>query len=262
MRSFKNFIILLLILMCIIPAYVRADNIPVTTDSRIKTIVFNENEVYQLKFHYGFQSFVEFSEDEEIELISLGEAFPWRLTPVRKRLFVRPLQINVKTNLTVVTTKRTYQFEISADAYDGRADEELIYSVKFYYPEKVRKLPQIKNSRDISGLEQNVDEDKKDKTDKSSAKTKEGTVNFDYSFVGDAEEITPTKVFDDGLFTYFQFPDNNLIIPSIQAVNVDGKETLLHYRIDGNYVVVDTTEMQYSLRLGDDLICIFNNTML
>jgi len=255
MKTLKNLIILLLVSFCLSPSVFATSDFPITTDSRIKTIVFNENEVYQLKFYYGFQSFIEFSEDEEIELISLGEAFPWRLTPVRKRLFIRPLQINVKTNLTVVTTKRTYQFEISSDAYDGRADEELIYSVRFYYPEKPQKVPMIQSSADI---EDEVNGKKK----KKKTKDKEEILNFNYSFAGESDEITPTKVFDDGLFTYFQFPDNNLIIPSIQAVDKKGNETSLNYRIDGNYVVVDTIQMQFSLRLGNSLICIFNNKLM
>ena len=36
---------------------------PITTDSRIRTLVYNPNEVYELKFYYNYQSFIEFSED-------------------------------------------------------------------------------------------------------------------------------------------------------------------------------------------------------
>ena len=41
------------------------EEVALTTDSRIRTIVYNPNEVFQLKFHYGFQSFIEFAPDEE-----------------------------------------------------------------------------------------------------------------------------------------------------------------------------------------------------
>lgn len=58
---------------------------PITTDSRIRTLVYNPNEVYELKFYYNYQSFIEFSNDEEIEMISVGEAFAWRLTPAGDR---------------------------------------------------------------------------------------------------------------------------------------------------------------------------------
>ena len=81
------------------------ENLPVTTDSRIKTVVFNENEVIQLKFHYGFQSFIEFSDDEEIELISLGESFPWRVTPAGKRLFISGHEIT-PANIDVMCTEK------------------------------------------------------------------------------------------------------------------------------------------------------------
>ena len=45
------------------------ESVPLTTDSRIRTLVYNPNEVYQLKFHYGFQSFIEFAPDEDIEIM-------------------------------------------------------------------------------------------------------------------------------------------------------------------------------------------------
>src|SRR5690606_34865584 len=48
-----------------LPSQVVPQVAPITTDSRIKTLVYNANEVYQLKFHYGYQSFIEFSNDEE-----------------------------------------------------------------------------------------------------------------------------------------------------------------------------------------------------
>ena len=102
-----------------------AQSTPITTDSRIKTLVYNANEVYQLKFHYGYQSFIEFAENEEIEMISIGESFAWRLTPAGKRLFIRPLEIGAHTNMTIISNRRTYQFDIASAEYDGRADEEL-----------------------------------------------------------------------------------------------------------------------------------------
>lgn len=116
-------------------------SIPITTDSRIKTLVYNPNEVFELKFYYGYQSFIEFAENEEIEMISIGEAFAWKITPAEKRLFIRPLEIAAHTNMTIITNKRTYHFDIKSDEYDGRADEELVYTVRFYYPQLGEKLP-------------------------------------------------------------------------------------------------------------------------
>ena len=48
------------------------DGKPVVSDSRIKTFVYNENDVYKLKTHYGYQSNIEFSRAESIETVSVG----------------------------------------------------------------------------------------------------------------------------------------------------------------------------------------------
>lgn len=269
-KTMKKLIVATFVLVVMTASPLIASSFPVTTDSRIKTIVYNENEVYQLKFHSGFQSFIEFSEDEEIEIISLGEAFPWRITPVGQRLFVRPLQVNVKTNMTVITTQRTYQFEISADVYDGRADEELVYSVRFYYPNNHQKIPSMSRVGEESNLvSEPVATPGLPNTEKNASKgfalknEKRGNVlNFNYSVAGAADEITPLKVFDDGISTYFKFPDNNLIVPSIQAVDLSGEETPLNYHMDGEYVAVNTVEVQFTLRLGKNLLCIFNNSTM
>jgi type IV secretion system protein VirB9 len=114
---------------------------PITTDSRIRTLVYNPNEVYELKFYYNYQSFIEFSNDEEIEMISVGEAFAWRLTPAGKRLFIRPLEISAHTNMTIITNRRIYHFDIRSDEFTGKADEDLVYTVRFFYPQIGQPLP-------------------------------------------------------------------------------------------------------------------------
>ena len=236
---------------------------PATTiDSRIKTIIYNPNEVFDLTFHYSFQSFIELNEDEEIEIISLGESFPWKITPVGKRIFIRALQVNISTNMTIITTKRVYQFQLNSDVYDGRGDEELIYSVRFFYPDVTRNvLAQNKNKYD-----------KKTKVNETGTENiesmgllnlKKGAIlNFDYSMTGNKNtDIIPLKVFDDGISTYFQFSKNNTIVPLLYSVSLDGKETPLKYYNDGPFIVVNTIQLQFSLRISDDILCIFNNPM-
>ena len=66
--SFKSMKFMLLIISLLIASNSYGqNNIPLTTDSRIRTLVYNPNEVYEIKFFYGYQSFLEFSEDEAAE---------------------------------------------------------------------------------------------------------------------------------------------------------------------------------------------------
>ncbi len=255
-----------------------AQNIPVTTDSRIKTLVYNRNEVYQLKFHYGYQSFIEFGEDESIEMISIGESFAWRLTPADRRLFIRPLEVAAHTNMTIITNIRTYQFDIRSGEYNGKADEELVYVVRFFYPDIMIKkpIPSILGNKNPGSIPPPPPPQKKgvirspsepariNKKLKGSLSlnNRGNEINFDYQFAGDAADITPIKVFDNGQETSMQFKNNNLIIPTISAVDIFGNEVSVSYVIKDNYIVIPTVNTQFTLRLADSLLCVFNNRMI
>jgi type IV secretion system protein VirB9 len=108
---------------------------PITSDSRIKTFVYNPNEVFGVTTHYGYQSNIEFGPKEVIDTISVGDRVAWQITPAGGRLFIRAMEENARTNMTVVTNFRAYQFDLrssTADAVFGSA--ELTYVVRFFYP--------------------------------------------------------------------------------------------------------------------------------
>ncbi|WP_341763590.1 TrbG/VirB9 family P-type conjugative transfer protein [Candidatus Tisiphia endosymbiont of Beris chalybata] len=113
-----------------------ADDLSITTDNRIKTYIHNPNEVYLLVLHYGFQSSIEFAKNEEVENIILGEAYAWKMTPLGNRLFIKPLEKNIRTNMTIMTNKRTYQFDIVSKELEEGQEKDLVYVVRFYYPKK------------------------------------------------------------------------------------------------------------------------------
>ena len=262
---------------------------PITTDSRIRTLVYNPNEVYELKFYYNYQSFIEFSEDEEIEMISVGEAFAWRLTPAGKRLFIRPLEIAAHTNMTIITNRRIYHFDIRSDEFTGKADEDLVYTVRFFYPQIGQPLPMppqlaVPNvaarprkektplnsnspisSGDLSGVihtpipKARVDEKLPGIVDRN---PENSNLNFDYRFSGESDNIMPLKVYDDGNETHFQFANDNLVIPTISVVDINGNETPVSYTIRDRYVVIPIVSQQFTLRLSESMLCIYNSRSL
>jgi type IV secretion system protein VirB9 len=262
---------------------------PITTDSRIRTLVYNPNEVYELKFYYNYQSFIEFSEDEEIEMISVGEAFAWRLTPAGKRLFIRPLEIAAHTNMTIITNRRIYHFDIRSDEFTGKADEDLVYTVRFFYPQIGQPLPmppqlavpnvaarprKEKNSSnanspqssgDLTGVihtpipKARVDEKLPGIVDRN---PENSNLNFDYRFSGESDNIMPLKVYDDGNETHFQFANDNLVIPTISVVDINGNETPVSYTIRDRYVVIPIVSQQFTLRLSESILCIYNSRSL
>lgn len=109
-----------------------------TTDSRIKTYVYSPNEVFLLVLHYGFQSHIEFGKNETIETITLGDSFAWKITPLDNRLFIKPMERNIRTNMTIITNKKTYQFDLVSKELESGDEKDLVYVVRFQYPKKSR----------------------------------------------------------------------------------------------------------------------------
>ena len=103
-------------------------------DSRIKTFVYSENEIYRVVLYHGFQSNIEFALGEVPETISVGDSFAWKITPVDRRIFIKPQEQNIHTNMTVITNRRTYHFELLAKAAADEVDPEFAYVVRFFYP--------------------------------------------------------------------------------------------------------------------------------
>ncbi|MBA2629271.1 MAG: TrbG/VirB9 family P-type conjugative transfer protein [Rickettsiaceae bacterium] len=114
------------------------DDSSLTTDSRIKTYFYSPNEVYLLVLHYGFQSHIEFGKGETIETITLGDSYAWKITPLGNRLFIKPMERDIRTNMTIITDKRTYQFDIVSKELEDGEEKDLVYVIRFQYPKKSR----------------------------------------------------------------------------------------------------------------------------
>jgi type IV secretory pathway VirB9-like protein len=103
----------------------------VPAEERIKLLAYNESDVYVIRTKYGYQTNIVFAPHEEIKTISVGDRSLWQIIPEGNRLFIRPLSDNITTNMTLLTNKHSYEFDLKA--VDGR-DGGNIYVAKFVYP--------------------------------------------------------------------------------------------------------------------------------
>lgn len=209
-------------------------------DPRVTSVVYQPNNVVRVFATYGVSTMIIFDEDEKFETIAVGDTDSWDVVPTDKGniLFVKPKAKNVATNMNVVTTKRIYYLELNDYAPE---DNKKVFGIRFIYPDKdlnasLRKEAEARASYpNISGIDK-------------------ANVNIDYSFSGDGR-LKPLMIFDDGKKTYFKFGER---VPAIFAVNADFTETLRNFRREGDYIVVDGTATQYTLRDGNQWTCIFN----
>jgi type IV secretion system protein VirB9 len=223
-------------------AFAVRESRPLPVDNRIRVMVYNPDDVFKYTGFYGYQASIEFAADEVIDNISVGDSVAWQLVPSGRRLFLKPVEPDATTNMTLLTNKHMYHFELHAKEASSIEDPDMIFTIRFIYPDEGSG----------SGVQNFV-------TSLMPDLSKPEKFNFNYTISG-VESISPIRIFDDGEFTYFKFPKKNADIPAFFLVNSEGNEELVNYRITGEYVVVERVTSQFTLRSGTDIVCVFNET--
>ena len=138
-----------------------------------------------------------------------------------KMLFLKPLLRNGSTNMTVVTSLRRYAFALSTGPRLARTPWVLHFD---YPPPVVEILPEPPPPPPVK-------------------------LNFGYVRQGDGS-VMPTRVWDDGRQTYFEFAEQTPI-PAIFAWG-PGKndESLVNVATRGRIQVVQQTGQRFILRSG------------
>lgn len=199
----------------------------VVTDSRIKTLVYSANDVFSLLTVYGYQSNIEFSDKEEIQTVSVGDRVGWQIVASGNRLFIRPQEFGAHTNMSVITNKRSYQFDLkSAQDENLPESEELVYVVRFFYPEETNPTapvaatiapPSILAPTPITTTNTSPSVPAMSAPQPSQSVASEAlpaipstaspftAQNYNYTYTGSLD-YAPTRIYDDGISTYVTLP--------------------------------------------------------
>jgi len=219
--------------------------VPVESDKRVLRYSYSENKVFDLVGHMGYATTLAFG--EKIVAASVGDPLAWETTPLGNRnlLTIKPLEAKSTTSLTVVgESGRIYIFRLVArEGYVP--DDQITYRVNFRYPDREAKR--------LAALEEQYP--KGDPRDPGN-RIDPDDLNFDYAYRGDGE-LRPTRAFDDGEKTYFQWPKNRRS-PAIFTVDGEGREAVVNYTMRGDYFVVHGIARQFTFRDGSDVTCIYN----
>ena len=172
----------------------------------------------------------------------------WQLVPNANRLFLKPVEDDADTTLTLMTNKRVYFFELHAEDSKNPFDDELTFFIKFRYPKNV----QTSGEDDSSIIEYS--------TTTLPDLSHPEKYNFNYTASGDPT-ITTIKMFYDGKFTYLQFKPNGSL-PAIFTVDSEGFEEVANFRVVSDYVIVEKINYVFSLRSGPATVCVFNELLV
>lgn len=205
----------------------------------------------QIKFIFGAQepsiicsilhvTDVAFETGEDILSVQLGDTARWNISSAVVRngsqkkvhLFLKPLDINLDTNLIVVTNKRVYNMALKS------TEDKYMPSVGFIYAKNTVPLPKpIPNkSRILKSIISSPD----------NQSTGIEMLDFNYELIGDAP-WAPVRVYNNGKKTIIEMPGEleNSDAPSLFLLKEAGgiftedKIAIVNYRILKNRYIVD-----------------------
>ena len=200
-------------------------------DSRIRTAAYDANEVYRIQGYVGYEIDVQFEQGESFVGIGAGDIDALSFVSQDNHLFIKPKAARVHTNLTVLTTRRPYQFAyIASPLRQDGSDPELMFVVRFSYPPGNGDVIAEGVNRMLrqSGTERER--------------------NADYWYCG-SPTIQPTAASDDGIHTRLRFAAN-AEQPAIFVQNDDDSESLLNFNMEEGDVVVHRVARQLIIRRG------------
>ena len=205
-------------------------------DKRIRTLAYAPDQIVQILGKSGIQSTIEFSSDERIENVAVGDSSAWQITPNRRAslLFVKPLAAHSRTNMTVVTDRRTYMFDLVA----GDKWTTAVYALKFSYPND-KPVEAMQAAPQAAAAAAPVEQPATMTADK---------LHFDWNKKGNAK-LLPNRVFDDGASLYLAWTKDTPL-PAILTVSEDRKEGPVNYRMSGDYIVISPIPANLVLRYG------------
>jgi type IV secretion system protein VirB9 len=245
MKMIKHILTIIILIFYVNSSFAIRESRPTPTDSRIRIMIYNPDDVFKYTGYYGYQASIELSKSEEIVSISMGDTTAWQIVPSGNRIFIKPMEQDATTNMTLITNKRTYFFELYAEETSDIRDPNMVFNVRFIYPDDEEE-ENLKNFSSNASSAPDLAHPEK--------------YNFNYSISGN-EEIAPIKIFDDGEFTYLQFRDKNAELPTVFAVDDELRESMVNYRLSSentNMVILEQVFHKLSIRLGKKIVCVFN----
>ena len=222
---------------------------PALADSRLQEVTYDEMEVFTLTGRVNVQASIVFGEDETIENVAIGNSQTWQVTPNKRAniLFVKPLEARATTNLTVVTSKRTYLFDLVASP-----NAKPVYVLRFEYPvdpeEEARKA-ELAQAGPGPQDQQTAAQDPFAAVDPA---------DLNFAWNGDGEKnLLPEQAFDDGEATFLTWPAGR-DVPAILITNDRGDEGPVNYTVRGDTIVIDGVPRSIVLRSGDESATLTN----
>lgn len=205
-------------------------------DVRLASRLYSQDEVVRIPGKAGVQATIAFAEDEHIENVAIGDSNSWQVTPNKRAnlLFVKPLEPRARTNMTVVTDRHTYLFDLVASPAATP-----LYVLRFTYPDPPNKGAEQPATGGPNAEEQLAI---------TQPPVDPSQLNFAWQPRG-ASQLLPARIYDDGQATYVSWAAGTPV-PAILVRDEKGAEGPVNFAVRGDVIVIEGVPNLIVLRSG------------
>lgn len=226
----KN-IVLYLISLIIFNSFGATNGFSSKQDKRIKSAVYSDDQVYNIYTKIGEITLIQLQDDEIIikdkegAAVFAGNKNSYDKPQIFKnKIIFKPIKNNIITNFIIVTDKRNYIFNIKP----ANKKNPVTYVLTFNQNADLENYFYKKNGKE----------------------------NYNYYGKGD-KELSPLLVYDDGLFTYFDF-SNIKNKPTIFKMDESKNESSISTHIKNQIMVVHEVAKNFYIRKDKKVLSIIN----
>lgn len=249
--------------MALLVSAAQAAQLPVSQlDPRIGTLTYQEGDLYRVATRRGYVTRIQLGRGERIEAPPrVGDKDGWIVDAQlgASDVYIKPKSNAFPTNLELVTDCCSYSFDLVVlpDGPPG-ARAGHMYRISFEYPVKpsAAPAPAPVAAGEVKANLPAIDEQELLEQRMSAAAA---PINWRYSMQVQrgAQDIVPSEAWDDGRFTYFRVAGNREL-PQVFRISADGEENRVNKHIDGDLIVVHEVAQRWVLRLGKQIVGIWN----
>lgn len=214
-------------------------------DARLRTIPYDAGRIYRIRGYVGFQIDLEFDASEAFLGMGAGDIEAVGYAASGNHLFIKPRASHVRTNLTILTTRRAYHVEyrvVSAEP-PGDRSTDVVYTIRFTY---TGDLPAATLTAQPPS------------SDVASSERSGADLNRDYWFCG-SSSLRPVAAYDDGVSLHLQFSPS-AEMPAFFSLDEDGSESLVNFTVQDGEVVIQRLARRILLRRGRLKGCVVNRS--
>lgn len=202
---------------------------------------YSDGAIYHVFTAPGQVTDVALQPGETLGAVAAGDTVRWVIGDAtsgsgdakRTHVLVKPFTAGLVTNVVITTDRRTYHLALTST---GRT---AMSALSWTYPQD--QLIAFRAAAEQARAAQPV----------ASGLSVE-QLHFDYAISGDQPAWRPLRAFDDGRQTFIEFPASLGVgeAPPLFLVDSKGTASLVNYRVQGRYYVVDRLFDSAELRLG------------